>query len=792
MEKIIKTPVKIKRVAAKVRPRKAVKLSDVKTKKTVYTEMFDSLAPPQIKYRQPKVNPNLDLTNISSDQLAALQEQNFALWALTTGLEVDNKPFDFHNHRYIIPMYLDDSKEIVLMKAAQMGATIWVLLRLLHFCLFNKVKACFYFPTQDGVSKLSRDRLSPLIRSNSLLSTSVLDTDTIGYKKIGEWSSLYLQHMGGEATKDSTPFDMICFDEVRLLNSADIDQARERLSHSTYKRVMQVSTAGMPGCFTGNTSIPILHSKTGKKISMTFEQLWEESSDQKDYHVLSYQFDPICKPTWKPINYIKFSGIKPIVRLHLSRKKTIECTEDHPFAVFDETNAIKWLPAKSLEGKKIIKLIKLTGSEEDKDDRYPWLTETKVKKVEFLNRKERVFDIEIGRKSHWFFLHDSRCLVHNSDIARAFNAGTQNYWHVKCSSKCSDGFIPSEHWPDCVGVTKDKEVYLMCPKCKTRITDPQDGRYIAHNPGAPYPSYHISQLISRYISIGEIWDFWQRTTNIKEFYNAKLGKPYVDEENQPIKEDTLAACENHDLMWGPSKTKLGGKIQRAMGIDQMSGINYAIIAERHSNKKRIIHYEIIDDRNPIYMEAEKRVTPFKRCYELMKEYDIDLCIIDAMPNINEAMEFARAFQRRVFVAHYIEAQRELVQWGDRPRDKINIRRGGPKIKFKYTCLLSRYLSLDYMFSEVINRNFEWPRPEQLVQVARSLESGLYEPLHIFRTHFYRHMKSMVRQKTMIDEDTGRFKMEWVYLGFDPHSAHCTNLCNIALERLRRQPIFTLV
>lgn len=617
---------KLKRTPAKIGygVRKPVKIKEKlpPTEETVIEDMFGSISPPQS--RNQTSFGEFDVNKLTPEQLNALQGKSFALWAATAGLEVDHRPFDFQSHRYLLPMYLDESKELVLMKAAQMGATIWMLLKLLWFCLYHKAKACLYFPTDEATSKLSKDRLKPLILSNQQLANQIADVDTIGLKQIGKHSSLYLQHMGGEATKDSTPFDMICFDEVRLLNPADIDQARERISHSSFKYVMQVSTAGLP----------------------------------------------------------------------------------------------------------------------------------------------------------------------NNDISRAFLGGTQNYWHVNCLCK-PDGFVPTDHWPDCMAVT-DKEVYLRCPKCKARITDPQNGRFIAHVPDAPYPSYHISQLLSLYISPKEIWDAWQRTQNIKEFYNAKLGLPYVDAENQPIKEDDLAACENHDLSWAPSKPKHGGRIQRAMGVDQMGGNNYVVIAERHETKKRIVHLEIIDNHNQIYWQNGNIVSPFKRCYELMNEWDVDLCIVDAMPNINEATDFARHFRKRVFVAHYIEAQRDLVQWQDRPKDKVTVKRGGPKLKFKYTCLLSRYLSIDFVLSEIANRNFEWPHPRGLVQVCRSMKSGLFEPLHIAETHFYKHMQSMVRQKTILDEATGRFKMEWVNLGLDPHFIHSVNMCNIALERLIKTPFFTML
>lgn len=601
--KIQRTPVKVQKSAS--------------AQQQNFQSLFGALAPPQ----QQLLSANLQAVspkNVTPEQLKALSEVNFLLWVLTSGIKVDHRPFDFDRHKYLIPLYVDRAQEVILMKAAQLGATIWLLLRLIHFCKTNPAKACLFFPTDEGVKLLSKDRLAPLIASNAELASLVKDTDTLGYKQIGEESSLYLRHLGGVASKDSTPFDMIAFDEVRLLDAADIYQARERVSHSSHKYVLQVSTAGYP----------------------------------------------------------------------------------------------------------------------------------------------------------------------NHDIHKQFLRGTQNYWHTKCN--CPDGVILSEVFPDCMAVT-DKKIYYRCPRCKMRIDDPQNGQFVPHNPGAPVQSYHIHQMLSKFISASEIWENYKTTTNIKEFFNAKLGKPYVDEENIPITDDDLQACVNTDIMWMQHTQKAAV----AMGIDQMGGNNYIIIAKRLSGgKKRILHYEIVDDQNSIYWEAGKRVTPFKRGYQLMKEYDVDLCIIDAMPNANEAMEFARAFPKRVFVAWYVEQQREIVHWGDRPKYKMLVRKGGPQVKFKYTCLLSRYLSIDLAMRSIAEREVEWPEPRALVQECRNPKTGYFEPLHIFETHFYEHMKSIVRQKTIINEDTGAFKMEWVNLGLDPHSVHAWNYCNMALERLRRTPLMT--
>jgi hypothetical protein len=567
------------------------------------------------------------LANASSEQVAMLMGENLALWAQYAGVEVDQRKFDFDEHRYLLDIYLSEEKEVAWMKSAQMGATIYEVLWLLWNCRYNQIKAALYFPTSDGVTKLAKDRLNPLIQSNAELRMAVSqDQDALGLKQIdniyGKKSSLYMLYLGGQASKDSVPLDVLAFDEVRLCDTNDMDQALERVSHSRYKLRRYVSTAGYP----------------------------------------------------------------------------------------------------------------------------------------------------------------------NLDIHSRFLRGDQRYWHVKCL--CPDGFIPSETFPECVAVTK-KEVYLRCPKCKARIHDPQNGRYVAHNPGADYPSFHISQFISKFITVKEIWTHYTTALNKKEFFNAKLGKPFVDEENMPITDDILENTVNPDLRW-LIKQHRKEKRNCAMGVDQHGGNVFVVIAKRGPDgKKRIVHLELVESANPNYWESGKPVSPFKRLYELMREFDIGMCCIDAMPNYNEAAQFARDFPGRVFISWYGgESQKDMVLWLDRARMKEGIRRGSKEIKVKWQVSLNRYTSIDYALNEFVERNVEMPHPDSHVMVVRSSE-GRWEAENICRTRFWLHLKSIVRQKTVIDESTGRYRMEWVYLGRDPHFVHAWNYCNIAIERLKRQAILIM-
>jgi len=572
------------------------------------------------------MDPKEELAKASPEQLQQLTFDSFALWSQYSGVKVDGHIFDFDSHRYLLPLYLNQEKEIAWMKSAQMGATIYEVLRLLWFCRYYQVKVGLYFPTQDGVNNLSKDRIGPIIQSIPEMKQAVFDADgkeALSLRQVrnvhGEISSLYMLYLGGKASKDSVPLDVLAFDEVRLCVDKDIDQALERIGHSSFKYKMYVSTAG-----------------------------------------------------------------------------------------------------------------------------YPYL-----------------------------------------DIHRRFQFGTQNYWHIKCN--CLDGFVPSECFPECIAVS-GKDVYLRCPKCKTRINDPQNGRYVTHNPNGAYPSFHISQFISKFITVKEIWDHYNRTTHRKEFFNAKLGKPFVDEENQPINDDVLQNCVNPDIKWAKYEEKHRGTY--ALGADQHGGNVYIVILKRSPDgKKQIVHLEIVERDNPNYWESGVPMSPFKRIYQLIREYNITMSVVDAMPNYNESTELARTFPGRVFVAWYgTDVQKDMVQWSDRLKYKEAIKRGSKQIKLKWQAMLNRYTSIDYALTSFIRRDVEMPHPDGLTQIYRD-KNGIFAAGNLCRDIFWKHLKGIVRQKEYLgDEKNGKFRMMWVYLGEDPHFVHAFNYANIAFERAKRQAI----
>lgn len=554
--------------------------------------------------------------DISLNDLRHLSNDSFALWAVSSGAKIDGNFIDFDHHRYLLPLYMNEENGLVWRKAAQVGASAMLMLKLLHWAKTHQGrKIGLYLPNLSLAENMSRDRLDPLIHSCPDIAAMADPQDKLSLKKIGD-SSIYIFHLGGVSSKDSVPLDFIAFDEVRLMRDQDVDQALERVSHSPYKEQMYLSTCGLP----------------------------------------------------------------------------------------------------------------------------------------------------------------------NTSIDRRYMFGKQYSWHSKC--RCADGCNLALTFPDCV-VEHPKHGHIyVCPKCRTWIKDPQNGRYVSYNPKGDYPSFHVSQMVSPYQTPKGIYEFYKRTTNMQEFYNAKLGLPYVDEDNRGVSMEEVEACIDPLLEWG----KPGREGQCAMGIDQGAGYIYATIMDIRDNKKRIRHFEIVEADNPIYMENGKKVSPFNRAAELMREFNVKLCVVDGMPNPNDALQFAQQFPGRVFVQWYSNTQKDVIQWADKAKAKATIRKAGPLLKFKWHVTINRYSGLLFMLEDWRQGNIVMPDPDKLVQVVRSEETGIFQPESVARRNMKQYTR-LVRQFDVTNESTGEGKYSWIHTGSD-HGAHACLYALVALERLRRQVVVT--
>lgn len=376
------------------------------------------------------------------------------------------------------------------------------------------------------------------------------------------------------------------------------------------------------------------------------------------------------------------------------------------------------------------------------------------------------------------------------NIDKAFRRSNQHKFHSHC--KCREGVVLDELFPSCVGeyiaghpkYSSHGAYYWLCPKCGEVIDNPRDGLWIPHNPAALSRGFHIPQILSPRQSATKIYNAFLTATDITEFYNSKLGVPHISKEAQIVNIDILKSTIDPDLRW-PIMT---GQFPRncAMGVDQMMGFNVVTIRVKGPKQlngayeSRLVHLEwVADPTIPDY-------DPWERCCELMKIFDVAFCVVDAMPNGNEALRFALKPEHkgRVFLADYsYEAGKgeDIAIWEDKVVSDPN-RKASQDTKSKYRVRISRYHGLEWNLMRYVHRIKRQPDPRGLLgmlpNIRRQMQRDFIVPT------FWKHLMSLARRKRVLDETQDKFKMVFENIGLDPHWAHADLYCELALTRIK--------
>lgn len=373
------------------------------------------------------------------------------------------------------------------------------------------------------------------------------------------------------------------------------------------------------------------------------------------------------------------------------------------------------------------------------------------------------------------------------DIDYFYQRSDQREMHTRC--RCTDGIVLARAWhgkdgPSCIGEGNGttpgipKGYFYRCSRCDKVIEDPQDGVFRSHNPTSPRIGHQWPQMLSPRISCREIMQKWVERVDTKNFFNRVLGLPFTDPNTQPITDDVLAAAETkgkaQGLRWGKPRA---GQYPRGvfMGIDQMGGDNRIVVAAQTDHRIRYLHLEVVLDDDP-----------FQRCAEVMDEYRVRHCVVENLPNYNDAFRFAKRFNRggveRVFIAQYQDLENEMLSWWDRPRDNIKVRNTEEEVKTRFSVTLDQYKCMDWALARWTHGEVEMPDMRLLTQTLVTKKGR--ESVALGK-EFGRHLKAVA----LVTELRGGEKSKERKLrravkkvGFDPHFAYANMLMCVAMMR----------
>lgn len=186
-------------------------------------------------------------------------------------------------------------------------------------------------------------------------------------------------------------------------------------------------------------------------------------------------------------------------------------------------------------------------------------------------------------------------------ITRNFRAGTQEHWHVPCR-EC--GVMQPLTWENFVAAldeTDPDDAHFTCVGCSARIDHAdkawmnERGAWVAHNPGAREPSFHLWEAYSPLANWTNIALAWLKARGIPSaeqvFFNDTVGREWEAQGESPPFETLRdrAAKTGHKLGHIP----YGGLIFTAGADCQKDRVEVHLKAFGISGRRWTVEYRVI-------------------------------------------------------------------------------------------------------------------------------------------------------------------------------------------------------
>jgi len=245
-------------------------------------------------------------------------------------------------------------------------------------------------------------------------------------------------------------------------------------------------------------------------------------------------------------------------------------------------------------------------------------------------------------------------------IHKLFLDGTQEHFMFPCPH-C--GKQIELLWPDSfvvmgeiVGDPECSKSHLICTECKRELKHSEKPDYLekaswhAHDSAEDTRSFYINQLYSYTVTPRDIANAYHRGTGDEaanvEFHNSKLGLPFIPEGGIILDEEIDAALRQYSK--NDSRPESAGRLI-TMGVDQGKW-NNVVVVEWFTRSER-------NDLNAtatakILWEGKVPGDNFSYLDDLMREWQVLHCVVDADPQINDARRFARRFPGFVSLCRY--------------------------------------------------------------------------------------------------------------------------------------------
>lgn len=155
-------------------------------------------------------------------------------------------PLDFYDHPFLPDIYDDTSIDIVIIKSAQVGGTIWATVASAHEVTYEKRNSIYVFPTKGSiVNDFVVPKVNPLLEKNVFISRHIKQ-DT---QKLKQFENNFLFYRGAFDERDaiSISADTVWSDEYDRSNTRVVRTYRSRTENSKAPRFRTFSNPSAKG-----------------------------------------------------------------------------------------------------------------------------------------------------------------------------------------------------------------------------------------------------------------------------------------------------------------------------------------------------------------------------------------------------------------------------------------------------------------------------------------------------------------------------------------------------------------
>lgn len=165
------------------------------------------------------------------------------LWIVSNIKLPKNAKWSFARRRWQIPIINDLSKNIVVIKPAQVGLSTIMSAKMLWTGYHVPMRIAYTLPREKDLNDLVPTRFNPMIDNSEILQEVSGKVDSVRRKQIGD---TYIHFLEASIEPRMLDIDMLINDEIDLSDQNVLDQFKARLYASPYKIRYQLGTPSIP------------------------------------------------------------------------------------------------------------------------------------------------------------------------------------------------------------------------------------------------------------------------------------------------------------------------------------------------------------------------------------------------------------------------------------------------------------------------------------------------------------------------------------------------------------------